>query len=123
MSEICDVGGLLTAGADTAAAIGAPGRRTMTFAELCGHVAGVVEVLNGFGIGAGDNLAIVLPNGPEMASAFVAMSQAATTAPSTPPTGRTSSTSTSTTLKPGLWFSPPVTRARPGLSPRVAAFP
>ncbi len=84
MSEICDVGGLLTAGADTAAAIGAPGRRTMTFAELCGHVAGVVEVLNGFGIGAGDNLAIVLPNGPEMASAFVAMSQAATTAPLNP---------------------------------------
>ncbi len=33
------------------------------------------------GIDASDRVAIVLPNGPEMASAFVTVAQAATTAP------------------------------------------
>ena len=37
-----------------------------------------------FGIGAGDRVAIVLPNGPEMATAFVTIAQAAVTAPLNP---------------------------------------
>ncbi len=37
-----------------------------------------------FGIGAADRVAIVLPNGPEMAAAFVTIAQAAVTAPLNP---------------------------------------
>ena len=37
-----------------------------------------------FGIGAADRVAIVLPNGPEMATAFVTIAQAAVTAPLNP---------------------------------------
>jgi acyl-CoA synthetase (AMP-forming)/AMP-acid ligase II len=40
--------------------------------------------LNAMGIGRNDRVAIVLANGPEMASAFVAIAQAATTAPLNP---------------------------------------
>ena len=40
--------------------------------------------LNQAGIGKGDRVAIVLPNGPEMATAFVTIAGAATTAPLNP---------------------------------------
>ena len=40
--------------------------------------------LHGFGVGRGDRVAIVLPNGPEMATAFVTIAQTATTAPLNP---------------------------------------
>jgi acyl-CoA synthetase (AMP-forming)/AMP-acid ligase II len=40
--------------------------------------------MNGLGIGRNDAVAIVLPNGPEMASAFVSIGAAATTAPLNP---------------------------------------
>jgi acyl-CoA synthetase (AMP-forming)/AMP-acid ligase II len=40
--------------------------------------------LRGFGIGAADRVAIVLPNGPEMAAAFVTIAQGAVTAPLNP---------------------------------------
>ncbi|MCB1486290.1 MAG: AMP-binding protein, partial [Bauldia sp.] len=43
-----------------------------------------VERLNAFGIGRGDRVAIVLPNGPEMATAFLSVAAAATTAPLNP---------------------------------------
>jgi acyl-CoA synthetase (AMP-forming)/AMP-acid ligase II len=43
-----------------------------------------VEALNARGIGRNDRVAIVLPNGPEMATAFVAIACAATTAPLNP---------------------------------------
>ena len=50
------------------------------------------------GIGRGDRVAIVLPNGPEMATAFVSVAAAAARPRrSTPPTAPTSSTSTSPT--------------------------
>jgi acyl-CoA synthetase (AMP-forming)/AMP-acid ligase II len=44
----------------------------------------VRSALNGFGIDAADRVAIVLPNGPEMATAFVTIAQVATTAPLNP---------------------------------------
>jgi acyl-CoA synthetase (AMP-forming)/AMP-acid ligase II len=44
----------------------------------------VSAALHGFGVGRGDRVAIVLPNGPEMASAFVTIAQVATTAPLNP---------------------------------------
>jgi len=75
---------LLQRGADSDPAIGAPGRPTLTYAELRAHVARTVERSNALGIGRNDAVAIVLPNGPEMASAFVAIGAAATTAPLNP---------------------------------------
>jgi acyl-CoA synthetase (AMP-forming)/AMP-acid ligase II len=72
---------LLQAGAADAPALDAPGRATLTYAALRGLAATTQAALNGFGIGRGDRVAIVLPNGPEMAAAFVAIAATATTAP------------------------------------------
>ncbi len=65
-------------------AIGAPGRTPLTYGGLAGLCAATVGDLNGVGIGAGDRVAIVLPNGPEMAACFVAVGSAATAAPLNP---------------------------------------
>lgn len=46
--------------------------------------ADVAAALAGMGVGRGDRVAIVLPNGPEMAAAFVTIAQVATTAPLNP---------------------------------------
>ena len=65
-------------------AIGAPGRDWLTYGGLRALATAVAEQLRGFGIGKGDRVAIVLPNGPEMATAFVTIAQAAVTAPLNP---------------------------------------
>lgn len=70
-------------GADTPA-IGAPGRDWLTFGGLRQLSTDIAAQLRGFGIGATDRVAIVLPNGPEMAAAFVTIAQAAVTAPLNP---------------------------------------
>jgi acyl-CoA synthetase (AMP-forming)/AMP-acid ligase II len=75
---------LLRRGDDNDPALGAPGRPALTYAQLRAHVGRTVERLNALGIGRNDAVAIVLPNGPEMASAFVAIGAAATTAPLNP---------------------------------------
>ncbi len=75
---------LLAVGADDATAIGAPDRAPMSFAALRALSADVVASLNGFGIGRGDRVAIVLPNGPEMAAAFITVGTGAVTAPLNP---------------------------------------
>ena len=75
---------LLANGADDAEAIGAPGRAALNYAGLRKHVADTVARLNELGVGRNDAVAIVLPNGPEMASAFVAIGAGATTAPLNP---------------------------------------
>ncbi len=67
-----------------APAIGAPGRDTMTFGDLREQIDSTVATLNGMGVGRDDRVAIVLPNGPEMASAFIAVAAGATTAPLNP---------------------------------------
>jgi len=56
---------------DTANAIGAPGRDWMSYGALKTLTTQVRTTLRGAGIGASDRVAIVLPNGPEMAAAFV----------------------------------------------------
>jgi acyl-CoA synthetase (AMP-forming)/AMP-acid ligase II len=84
MTEPTTVGNLLATGADTAPAIGAPGRATLDFAGLRALVSRTVRDLNALGIGRGDRVAIVLPNGPEMATAFLAIACGATTAPLNP---------------------------------------
>jgi acyl-CoA synthetase (AMP-forming)/AMP-acid ligase II len=75
---------ILRAGADGDVAIAAPDRPSMSFADLRRHVMETGAALNGLGIGRNDRVAIVLPNGPEMASAFIAIGAAATTAPLNP---------------------------------------
>ena len=75
---------LIAGGADSAPAIGAPGRAALSYAGLRDLAAQTRATLNGAGIGRGDRVAIVLPNGPEMAAAFLAIGTAATTAPLNP---------------------------------------
>lgn len=72
---------LLKIGADTDIALGAPGRPGLTYEGLRDLTAKTIARLNELGIGRNDRVAIVLPNGPEMASAFVAIGAGATTAP------------------------------------------
>ncbi len=67
-----------------APAIGAPGRDWMTYGALAAQTAEVRAALRKAGIAATDRVAIVLPNGPEMAAAFVTLAQNATTAPLNP---------------------------------------
>lgn len=69
---------------DTAKAIGAPGRDWMTYGQLGTLTQSVRRSLRNAGVGAQDRVAIVLPNGPEMAAAFVTVAQSATTAPLNP---------------------------------------
>ncbi len=75
---------LLERGAAEAPAIAAPGRPALTFGGLRDLARRTIGDLNAMGIGRGDRVAIVLPNGPEMAAGFVAVASAATTAPLNP---------------------------------------
>ncbi len=75
---------LLKEGADEAPAIGAPGRPWLTHGGLRALAERTVTALNGMGIGRGDRVALVTPNGPEAASSFVAIACGATTAPLNP---------------------------------------
>ena len=70
--------------APDAPAIGAPERPALTYEGLRLLIRETIAALNGMGIGRGDRVGIVLPNGPEMASAFVAIASAATSAPLNP---------------------------------------
>ncbi len=75
---------LLAAGADDAPAIGAPARAPLTFAGLRAQIDETIAALNALGIGRGDRVAIVLPNGPEMATCFVACASGVASAPLNP---------------------------------------
>jgi oxalate---CoA ligase len=75
---------LLRKGADDAPAIGAPGRPWLTHGGLRTLARQTVTALNGMGIGRGDRVALVVPNGPEAASSFVTIACGATTAPLNP---------------------------------------
>jgi len=67
-----------------APALGAPDRPWLTHGGLRTLTDRTLTALHGAGIGRGDRVAIVLPNGPEMASAFVTIAQGAVTAPLNP---------------------------------------
>ena len=75
---------LLNAGAEGDTAIATEDRPPLTYAGLRSLVADTVASLRGLGIGRNDRVAIVLPNGPEMAAAFIAVAAGATTAPLNP---------------------------------------
>jgi oxalate---CoA ligase len=76
--------GLIEYGREGDLAIGAPGRPGLTQGGLRELARRTVAALNGLGIGRGDRVALVLPNGPEMATAFVTIACGATTAPLNP---------------------------------------
>jgi acyl-CoA synthetase (AMP-forming)/AMP-acid ligase II len=78
------IAGLLTRGADEAPAIGAPGQPWLTHAALRAQAAATIAALNAAGIGRGARVAMVLPNGPQMAALFVCAATACTTAPLNP---------------------------------------
>ena len=61
---------LLQRGADDAAAIGAPEAvPPLRYRDLRALIERTVAELNSFGIGRGDRVVLVLPNGPEAATA------------------------------------------------------
>jgi len=78
------IGDILAAGHGQSGAIGAPGRPFLGYAGLRRLAETTTEALNGVGIGRDDRVAIVLPNGPEMAATFVSVASAATAAPLNP---------------------------------------
>ncbi len=66
------------------AAIEAPSREALDFWNLGKHINATIACLNEAGIGRNDRVALVLPNGPEMGAAFLAVGAAATCAPLNP---------------------------------------
>ncbi|RWE39144.1 MAG: AMP-dependent synthetase, partial [Mesorhizobium sp.] len=79
-----DLAHRLAPGAEDAPAIAAPERAALSHGRLRRLIQETVARLNALGIGRGDRVAIVLPNGPEMATAFIAIAAAASTAPLNP---------------------------------------
>ncbi len=75
---------LLSIGDPSRTAITGPGRSPLTFAQLRGLAGATIAALNRAGIGRNDRVAIVLPNGPEMASVFICVAAGATAAPLNP---------------------------------------
>ena len=65
-------------------AIAAPACRGIDYSELRGQTEAIGRQLRGVGVGPDDRVAIVLPNGPAMAGAFVCMVPWSATAPLNP---------------------------------------
>lgn len=78
------VSSLIAGHDDSAQAFGSPTADWLTYGGLRTLTEDVRSALHGFGIGRGDRVAIVLPNGPEMAAAFMTIAQVAVTAPLNP---------------------------------------
>jgi len=84
MRDCRTVAELLTGGEDKSPAIGAPKRKWLTYSQLRALMERTVTSLNAMGIGRNDRVAIVLGNGPEMATAFLSVAAGATTVPLNP---------------------------------------
>ncbi len=67
-----------------AVALAAPGRSPLSYRRLHQQVSEVIDRLNDFGLGRNDRVAVTLPNGLEMAVAFLGVAAAATCAPLNP---------------------------------------
>jgi acyl-CoA synthetase (AMP-forming)/AMP-acid ligase II len=65
-------------------AIAAPGRVPLRYSRLRLQLTETGETLAGMGIGGNDRVALVVPNGPEMAVAFASVSSFAICAPLNP---------------------------------------
>ncbi len=84
MSSDRTLKGLIASGRDDAVAIAAHDAPPLDYAALRALIDRSVRSLNDLGIGRGDRVAIVLPNGPEMATAFLCVASAAASAPLNP---------------------------------------
>lgn len=67
-----------------APAVLAPERDSLSYAELLAHVRSTAGALRHSGLGRQSRIAVVLPNGPEMAAAFLSTAVASTSAPLNP---------------------------------------
>src|SRR5215813_2368411 len=70
--------------APDAAALVAPGYRPLTYGRLASQIEHHARDLSDLGVDHGDRVAIVLPQGPEMITAFLAVAVSATAAPLNP---------------------------------------
>ena len=70
-----------------APAILAPGRAPLTYSRLYQHIDEMGRTLRAMGIARRDRVAVVLPNGPEMAVAILTVAASATCAPMNPAYG------------------------------------
>src|SRR5438034_4917776 len=75
---------LMENGEDDAMALAAPAMAPLTFAGLRSQMSYTLDALNRVGIGQNDRVAIVLPNGPLMATTFLGVAAGATAAPLNP---------------------------------------
>ena len=109
---------LLEHGKDAAPAVSSPDRQSLTYAGLRSLMNRTVVKLNELGIGRNDPVAIVLPNGPEMASAFVSLAAGATTAPL-----KTNLNSISPTSMQNFSSSWPALKRLPAVLPKISGYP
>ncbi len=84
MTTAATVPELLAAGAPTATALQLAAGRDATYADLRASVESLAGQLRGLGIAPGDRVALVLPNSPGMAAAFLAAATAGAAAPLNP---------------------------------------
>jgi oxalate---CoA ligase len=84
MSSAASFKELFATGADAAPAIGAPERPALTHGGLRTLTERTIRALNAMGVGRNDRVAIVLPNGPEMATCFIAVASGTASAPLNP---------------------------------------
>jgi oxalate---CoA ligase len=84
MSSDRTLRGLIASGRNEAVAIAGHGAPPLTYAALRALIDRAGAKLNDLGVGRGDRVAIVLPNGPEMATAFLCVASAAAAAPLNP---------------------------------------
>ena len=74
----------LLAGADDHAALVAPGKPSLTYAQMRANVVALAAQLNAMGFGQGDRIAIAMGNGPEMVLAYCGTTLCGTAAPLNP---------------------------------------
>ncbi len=84
MREFQTVASLLDGGRDADTAVGGLDQKGLSYAALRSLTGRTIDRLNQLGIGRNDRVAIVLGNGPHMATAFVTIAAGATTAPLNP---------------------------------------
>jgi acyl-CoA synthetase (AMP-forming)/AMP-acid ligase II len=74
----------LLQGADTAPALAAPNRPTLTYQNLRQQIVELARQLNQLGLGRGDRITIAMPNGIEMILTYLAAAMCGTAAPLNP---------------------------------------
>ena len=74
----------LAAGQDADTCLSATGAAPLTYAGLRKLASYVEQSLNAVGIGRNDRVALVLPNGADMASSFITVAACTTSAPLNP---------------------------------------